>query len=105
MLAGAHHLDCAQQRRALPVAFRTKAVALFHQALHRQTRQLGQAVQVFKGGGECLEIAFVEKGLDADFDTSGVNQMLAFFRLASRCARSAGIGFRTRRPVRRSVRW
>ena len=55
--AAGHHLHNAQQRCGLPVAFAGKAVALLHQALYRQARQLFQAVQIFKSGGEGVEAA------------------------------------------------
>ena len=55
--ANAHHFHRPHQRRGFPVAFRAKTVAICHQALHSQSGQLLQPVQIFKGGGEGFEAA------------------------------------------------
>ena len=69
--SGAHDLHGAQQRGGLPVAFRAKAVAIRHQPLRGQSRQLCQSVQILERRGEALEIALFEEAPHPDFDPRG----------------------------------
>ena len=77
--ARSHHLHCPDQRRGLPVAFGTEAVAVCHQTLHRDSGQLLQAVQVLERVGECFEVAVFEKSTQAKFDARCVPQGRAPF--------------------------
>ena len=70
MGAGGHDLHGSNQGRRLPVPFGAEAVSLGHQTLNRQTRQLDQATQVFKGRGERLEATVGKEPPGAHFDSS-----------------------------------
>ena len=74
---GRHHLHDAKQSGSFPVAFARKAVALLHQALYCQTRQLFQTVEIFKGGGKGVETALFQEALHAQLNARRVQHVLA----------------------------
>ena len=75
--AGGHHLHRPHQRRRLPVALGPEAVAVGHQPLDGQARQLLEPVQILKRVGEGLGTAAVEKRPQAQFGPGRVAQGLA----------------------------
>src|ERR1017187_10798237 len=70
--ARADDLHRAQQGAGLPVALRPEAVAVGHEPLDREPRQLAQPVQVLERGREALEAALFEEGAKAELDPRGV---------------------------------
>ena len=74
--AARHDLHRADHRRGLPVALGAEAVAVAHQPLGGEARQLGQAVEVLEGRGEGDEPAGVEEPAQADLDPGPVAQRL-----------------------------
>src|SRR5450631_583084 len=74
--ASTHYFHRTQQGRGLPVTLGTKAIALGHQALHSETGQLGEAMEILKIGGECLKIAFLQKMPYANLNTRTIAQGL-----------------------------
>ena len=64
-----HRLERVHERRRLPVALATEAVAVGHQPLDGQTRELAQPTEVLEVGRERSEPAVTEEltesGLDA----------------------------------------
>jgi len=71
-----HDFHDAGERGGFPIAFTGEAVAVFHQALHGEAGQLLHAMQVFEGGGEGSEIAFLQQRSEADLDGGGITQRL-----------------------------
>ena len=91
--AARHDLHGADHRRGLPVALGAEAVAVAHQPLDGEARQLGHAVEVLEGRGERREPAGVEEAAQADLDPRPVAQ-----RLGALAHRGGGPG---RRRIRR----
>jgi hypothetical protein len=75
-LALGHHLHRPHQRHGLPVALAGEAVAVGHQPLRREARQLPEAVQVLERVGEALEAARLEEGAQAELELGAVEQRL-----------------------------
>ena len=73
----AHGLDDAHQHRGLPVALGAEAVAVGHQPLGTDARQLLEAAQVLEGVDEGHRAEPVEEGAQAQLDARGVTQRLA----------------------------
>ena len=65
-VAGGHDLHEAHHRGCLPVALGAKAVALLHEALNRERRQLLEAAEVAEVVGEGVVVVLHEEALDAD---------------------------------------
>ena len=60
--------DRADEGGGLPVALGAEAVAVGHQALDGEARELLEAVQVLEGVGEGGEAALLEEGAQAHLD-------------------------------------
>ena len=69
-----HDLQCPEQQRGLPVALAAEAVAVGHQALHRQPGQLAQTTEVLEIRGERAEAAVGEEHPKPGFDARAVAQ-------------------------------
>ena len=74
--AGAHDVRGAHEDRGLPVALGAEAVAVGHEALHGEARQLLQRAEVFEGRGEGAEAARLEERAQAELDRGAVAQRL-----------------------------
>ena len=72
--AGAHRLDRGEQRGGLPVALAAEAVAVGHQPLHGQARELAQPAEVLEVGGEGAEPAVEQELAQPGLDAGGVAQ-------------------------------
>ena len=72
----AHDLHRAHECGRLPVALASEAVALGHQPLWREARELPQSVQIFERGREALEAAVLQKGAQAQFEPRAIEQRL-----------------------------
>src|ERR1035437_4703518 len=72
-----HDLDQAHHDRGLPIAFRTEAIAVGHQALDRDPRQLHEPVKVLEGIGERAEASGGHEFTQGDLDPGGLAQGLA----------------------------
>ena len=72
-----HDLHRAHQRRVLPVPFRAIAVAVGHQPLDGQARQLPQPAEILESVGETGETTRFQKCPQAHFDASGLHQRRA----------------------------
>ena len=70
----AHDLRGAHEHRRLPVALGAEPVAVGHQALHGESRQLAQGAQVLEARGERAEAARLEEGPQPEFDARAVAQ-------------------------------
>ena len=79
-----HDFEDVQQGSGFPVAFAGEAVALRHQTLHRQARQLRHAVQRLEVGGKGAAAFVIEEALHAQLDARGVQHVLAFFAVDRR---------------------
>ena len=75
--AAAHHLRDPDERGRLPVALGAEAVAVRHQPLRGDARQLSEAVEILEGVGEGPEPARVEEAAQTGLDPGGVAQGLA----------------------------
>ena len=73
---GAHDVGDAHEDRGLPVALGAEAVALGHEALHREARQLLQRAEVLERRGEGAEAALLEERAQAELDRGAVAQRL-----------------------------
>ena len=62
----------------------TKPIALGHQPLHRQPRQLCQPMQILKGGRESLELTLRQKCPQSQFDPRRLPQRWPHRRRSSR---------------------
>ena len=71
-----HHLHRPHQRSRLPIAFGAETVAVRHQPLHREARQLRQAVEVFERVGEGFEPALVQERPQSDLDLRRIAERL-----------------------------
>ncbi len=74
---GAHHLADANERGRLPVALARESVAVCHQALHGEPRQLPEAAEILEGVREGQERAVLEEPAQAGLDPGRVPQRLA----------------------------
>jgi hypothetical protein len=54
-----HDFHHANKSGGFPVAFSGKTITILHEALHGETWQLFNAVEIFEGGGESSEAAFL----------------------------------------------
>jgi hypothetical protein len=73
---GADDLHGAEERGGFPIALGAEAVAIGHQALHREPGQLTQTVEVFKRRREALESAVGEKRPQPELNAGAVAQRL-----------------------------
>ena len=73
----AHDLDDAHQRGRLPVALAGEAVAVGHEALGADARQLLERAEVLEGVREGAEAALHQEGAQAQLDARGIAQRLA----------------------------
>ena len=64
-----HYFHCSNERCCFPVALRAETVSIGHKPLHRYSRQLRNAVQLFKCVGECVGPGFREKISQAQFNS------------------------------------
>src|ERR1035441_4236955 len=69
-----HDLEDPHERRGLPVALATEAVALGHETLHGDTGKLSQSAEVFEVRREGGELAAFEKRAQTSLDTGRVVQ-------------------------------
>ena len=69
-----HDLEDPHERRGLPVALATEAVALGHETLHGDTGELPQSAEVFEVRREGGELAAFEKRPQTSLDTGRVVQ-------------------------------
>ena len=87
---GRHHLGRPQQHRGLPVALAAEAVAVGHQPLHRQARELAQAAEVLEVGGERPEATLGQEGAQPELDPRAVAQRLVPVAARQQLGRDAG---------------
>ena len=73
-LAGTHDLQDPHEHRALPVALGAEAVAIGHEALYGDARELAQSPKVLEVRREGGEPAGVEEGPQARLDPGRVAQ-------------------------------
>jgi len=76
--ADCHDFHRTHEGCGFPVTFSAEAVAIGHEPLNRQTRQLQQAVQVFKGRGKGLEAAFFEEVPHTGFNAGSFAEAVHF---------------------------
>ena len=62
-----HDFHQANQRCSLPVTLCPEAVAVSHESLHSQARQLDETVKILKVGGERLEPSLLKECAHAGF--------------------------------------
>ena len=79
-----HDLHKTDHRGCFPVAFRSKSVAFFHQALHCQSRKLLQSSQITEMCHYCLIIIFFQEAFKTDLNTClNCHMTSEFFRVSS----------------------
>ncbi len=71
-----HDLHRSDQRRMLPVPLSSVTIAVGHQALHRQARQLPQPMQIFKRVGEAGKTTFLQERPQTQFNACRLFQRL-----------------------------
>ena len=81
---GRHHLEQPDQHRALPVPLGAEPVAVGHQALDRDPRQLAQPVEVLERVGEGPEPARGQERPQPGLDPRGLAQLVAPLAVAGR---------------------
>ena len=69
---GGHHLEQSHQGRGLPVTLAAEAVAVGHQSLDGQARQLGQVAEVLERVREGAIAAELQPGPQPDLDARGL---------------------------------
>ena len=104
----AHGFHDRQQRRHFPIALAAETVALRHQILSRQTRQLLQAVQILEGIRKGPAALTAQHPLDGDFLPGLIGNGLPVFRgkiVFFQIRRHLGIDliFRNRGHFRRQI--
>ena len=78
-LSGRHRLERVDERCRLPVALAAEPVAVGHQPLHGETRQLTQTAEVLEVRRERAVAAVVEELTQPGLDAGGVAQRLGPF--------------------------
>ncbi len=74
-----HHFHGADQCGSFPIALAAETVAVGHQALHREARQLLETVQILKGRGETDAAVRLQKGAHAQFLAGAITKRSVLF--------------------------
>ena len=78
--ADRHRLDDADERGGLPVALAPEAVAVGHEPLRRDARELAQRAEVLERVGERAEAALLEERAQAELDARRLHERVAPLR-------------------------
>ena len=72
--AGRHDLHRPDEQRRLPIAFGTESVAVSHQPLNGDPRELDEVAQVLERVGEGTEAAGLQEVAESDLDPGGLTE-------------------------------
>jgi len=73
-----HHLHRADERGRLPIALGAESVTVAHEALHRETGQLYQSMQIFERIGEGFEVSRAQEVAQTDLDAEMRGRGMAY---------------------------